>query len=186
MARASGPALFHGRDDVEPVAVAEPHVDDRKGRRGLLDLQQPVGDRFGGGHRKAAALHGAREPLQERFVIFDDQKRTLVRNRSGRVALVMAILLRQDACDLARIERSGHRPVPFAASAACNRCRQQSASSAFEGHAKVNNKSTIKPSTHLTIKRPGRAGSRGGERSGRSKSARLQVTLTVAPCSGGA
>ena len=40
------PALLHGRYDIEPVAVAEPHVDDGEGGRGLLDLQQTVGDRL--------------------------------------------------------------------------------------------------------------------------------------------
>ena len=33
------PALLHGGNDVETVAVAEPHVDDGKGGRGFLNLQ---------------------------------------------------------------------------------------------------------------------------------------------------
>ena len=41
-----GPAPLERRDDVEAAAVAEPHVDDGIGRRRLLDLVEPVGDRF--------------------------------------------------------------------------------------------------------------------------------------------
>ena len=50
------PALLQRGDDVEAVAVAEPHVDHREGGRDLLDLQQAVGDRFGGGHRRSRGL----------------------------------------------------------------------------------------------------------------------------------
>ena len=52
-----GPAALERRDDIEAVAVAEPHVDHREGRRRLLDLAQSLGDRFGGRDGEAARFH---------------------------------------------------------------------------------------------------------------------------------
>ncbi len=72
-----GPAPLERRDHVEAVAVAEPHVDHGEGGRGGFELHQPLGDRFGGSDREAAALHRAGEPLQERLVVLDDQQRTV-------------------------------------------------------------------------------------------------------------
>ena len=62
-----GPALLQRRDDVEPVAVAEPHVDHRVERRRLLDLQQPVGHGLGGATVKPAFPWRARA-REERLV----------------------------------------------------------------------------------------------------------------------
>ena len=72
-ARVRAPALERGYH-VEPVAVAEPHVDDGESGRRFLDLQQAVGDRFGGRDGKAALFERLGEPLQERMVVFDDQQ----------------------------------------------------------------------------------------------------------------
>jgi hypothetical protein len=75
--------LLQRRDDVEPIAVAEPHVDHRVERRRLLDLQQSVGHGLGSGHHEAARLERAGEPGQEGLVVLDDQQRPFSRNRSG-------------------------------------------------------------------------------------------------------
>ena len=52
-ARIGPPALECG-NHVEPVAVAEPHVDHGKGGCGFLHLQETIGDRLGCRHGKAA------------------------------------------------------------------------------------------------------------------------------------
>ena len=68
-----GAAALQRGDDVEPVAVAEPHVDHGKGRRGALDLQQPVGDEFAVVTAKPRLFQRLGEPLQKRAVVLDDQ-----------------------------------------------------------------------------------------------------------------
>ena len=76
-----GAAALERGDHVEAVAVAKTHVDHRIGRRGGLQMDQPVGDRLGGHHSEAAALHRARQPLQKRLVVLDDQKSAVARGR---------------------------------------------------------------------------------------------------------
>src|SRR5262249_62368664 len=80
-----GPAAVERRDHVEAIAVLEPHVDDGKSGRGGFELAQPLGDRFGGGYREAAAFHGGGEPLQERFVVFNDQQRAIGGQRRDQI-----------------------------------------------------------------------------------------------------
>ena len=77
MARASGRLLLQRGDDVEAVAVAEPQIDDREGRRGLADLRETVRDGVAGRDRKAAGLHGARQALQKRLVVLHDEQRAV-------------------------------------------------------------------------------------------------------------
>ncbi len=50
-----GAAALERRDHVEPVAVAEPHVDHRERTAVPFDLQQPVRDGLCGGHRESPA-----------------------------------------------------------------------------------------------------------------------------------
>jgi hypothetical protein len=75
-ARLRPPAL-EGGDHVDPIAVAEPHVDHRKCRRCALDLAQAVRHRFRGRNVKAAAFQRLGEPLEEGAVILDDQQGTV-------------------------------------------------------------------------------------------------------------
>ena len=77
-ARASVALLADGRDDVEAVAVAEPHVDHRIGRRIGARLGDRLLDALGRLDHEAAAFHGARQPGQERLVVIDDQQRGVV------------------------------------------------------------------------------------------------------------
>src|SRR6516162_9825234 len=72
-----GAFFLQRRHHVEPVAVAKPQIDHRESRRALADLRQPLGDAVTGGHGKAARLHRARKPFEERLVIFHDQKRAV-------------------------------------------------------------------------------------------------------------
>ena len=74
MARASGRRLRRILDHVEAVAVLEPHVDDGEGGVARFHLGARLGDRFRRLGDEAALLHGAREPLQERLVVVDDEK----------------------------------------------------------------------------------------------------------------
>jgi hypothetical protein len=82
MARASGAALLYRRNNIEAVAFAEPHIDDRKCGGSFFNFEKTLADRFSGRHRKAPVLHGAGEALQERPIILDDQKRSLGRKRA--------------------------------------------------------------------------------------------------------
>ena len=83
MPRASGPHRLQFGDDVEAVAVAEPHVDHGEGRRVLRDRGETLGDRFGAAHGKAPALHAAHQPREERLVVIDDQQRPVLSERGG-------------------------------------------------------------------------------------------------------
>ena len=76
---ASGRFSLQLGDDVEAVAVPEPHVDHGEGRRAVVEEGQPVGDRFGGRDREAARLHRPRQALQERLVVVDDEQGPVVR-----------------------------------------------------------------------------------------------------------
>ena len=90
--------FLDGRDDVEPMAVAEPHIDDREGGGCRLDPHKALGNRLGRGYREAAALHRARKALQEGFVIVDNQQRAFgdvpaVRVMASVIASIMVALL---------------------------------------------------------------------------------------------
>ena len=60
-----GTALFHGGNNIQPVAVAKPHVDHRESRGRLVHLQQAFGDQLGRRDDEAPRFHRAREPLKE-------------------------------------------------------------------------------------------------------------------------
>ena len=72
-----GTPVLEALDHVEPVAVAEPHVDHGKGRRLVLDRGNAVSNAFGHANQVAAAFHGAGEAGREGPVVVDDQE-TLV------------------------------------------------------------------------------------------------------------
>ena len=74
-----GADLGELRDDVEAVAVLQPHVDDGEGRRLLPDQVEALGDRVGRAHLEAARLHGTRQPLEERPVVVDQDERAIFR-----------------------------------------------------------------------------------------------------------
>ena len=75
IARASGRFAFSSRNDVESIAVGEPHVDHGEGRRLLRDRGETFGDRLHGGHDEAATFHRPRQTRQEGLVVIDDQQR---------------------------------------------------------------------------------------------------------------
>ena len=69
-----GALFLKRRNHVETVAVAEPHIDHRVSRRVVLHPRQTVRDAVRGRNLEAAAFHGAREALQKRLIVVDDQK----------------------------------------------------------------------------------------------------------------
>src|SRR5262249_46287678 len=64
-------------DHIEPITVAKPHVDDGVCRRGLLNLQQAIGNRLRRRNREAALLQRFGKTLQEGMIILDDQNGSL-------------------------------------------------------------------------------------------------------------
>ncbi len=74
------PAILERGNHIKTVAVIEPHVDHGISRRGLLDLQQPVGDRIRGRNDEAALLQRLRQTLRKRLIVLDDQQRSLTRD----------------------------------------------------------------------------------------------------------
>ena len=72
-----GALALQRRHHVEPVAVAQPQIHHGEGRRGCIDLRQPVGHGVAGCHREAAGFHRARQALQKWLVVLDDQQRAV-------------------------------------------------------------------------------------------------------------
>ena len=70
-------------DDVEAIAVLQPHVDDGKGRRLLADQVEALGDRVRRAHLEAARLHGARQTQHESPVVVDQDQGTISGSSSG-------------------------------------------------------------------------------------------------------
>ena len=61
-------------DHIQAIAVFEPHVDDRECGRLRADQVDALGDGMSAAHFEAAKLHSAREPLQERTIVIDDDE----------------------------------------------------------------------------------------------------------------
>ena len=74
--------LLERGDDVDAVAVFEPHVHHGESRGTALERRKPVLDRGRGLDFEAARLHGARKPGEEGAVVVDDQER-IVREQGG-------------------------------------------------------------------------------------------------------
>ena len=72
-----GALALQRRHHVEAVAVAEPQIHHCEGGSGLADLRQTFGHAVARGDGEAAGFHGARQPLQERLVVFHDQERAV-------------------------------------------------------------------------------------------------------------
>ena len=66
-------------DDIEAVAVLQPHVDDGEGRRLLPDQVHTFGHRVCHAHLEAARLHGPRQPQHERPVVVDQDQGAIFR-----------------------------------------------------------------------------------------------------------
>src|SRR6185312_12460251 len=74
------PATLERGNHVKAIAVIEPHVDHGVGWRGLLDLQQALGDRIRGRNDEAALLQRLGQTLRKRLIVLDDQQRSLTRD----------------------------------------------------------------------------------------------------------
>ena len=84
MARASGRRCFSAEITSSPLPSPSRMSTTAKAGATRLDLQQAVGDRFRRWSTlKPRALHGARQPLQERLVVLDDQQRAFARDRDA-------------------------------------------------------------------------------------------------------
>ena len=61
--RGNDPTFKQRLDDIEPVAVAEPHVDHGEGRRRFVDMDDAVMHAVASSHVEAAGFHRARQPV---------------------------------------------------------------------------------------------------------------------------
>jgi hypothetical protein len=62
------------RDHFKAVAVFQPQIDHRVGRRFIGDGGEALGNRSGNPDIEATAHHGALEALQERHIVVDQQQ----------------------------------------------------------------------------------------------------------------